>query len=289
MHNTGRSEELRTIISNFRPNYQDFNDQIAYSKPYYQLLLAMQEQTALRDADQQRILDILIQEYQMRGIQLEEQTQKQLKNLNQKIAQLSEQIQNNVVDDQKDFLFHTNDEASFAQLPKEILNQAKKKSGSQGGLSFDADPNTLLAILKYCENPEIRKTIYQQREQRASQGRYNNKPLIFSYLQTRAQQAKLRAYPNYASYLLQQRMAKSPAIAKEMLEDIFSKAKPKAEQELQSLQDYYQLEKLNPRDIPYYSRKYKEEFFAIDEEVLKEYFQYDHVLERMFDFVQKFF
>ena len=84
-------------------------------------------------------------------------------------------------------------------------------------------------------------------------------------------------------------MAGSPENAKNMIHQIFEKALPKAEKEIETLKTHYQLERLEPRDLAYYTRKYKEEVFAIQEEKLKEYFEFDQVLSWLHSFVRNFF
>ena len=84
-------------------------------------------------------------------------------------------------------------------------------------------------------------------------------------------------------------MASSPENAKNMIHQIFGKALPKAEKEIETLKTHYQLERLEPRDLAYYTRKYKEEVFAIQEEKLKEYFEFYQVLSWLHSFVGKFF
>ena len=84
-------------------------------------------------------------------------------------------------------------------------------------------------------------------------------------------------------------MAGSSKNAKNMIHQIFEKALPKAEKEIETLKTHYQLNKLEPRDLAYYTRKYKEEVFELQEEKLKEYFEFTHVLNWLHSFVGKFF
>jgi oligopeptidase A len=84
-------------------------------------------------------------------------------------------------------------------------------------------------------------------------------------------------------------MAGSPENAENMVHQIFEKAFPKAQEEIETLKNHYHLDKLEPRDLAYYTRKYKEEVFELQEEKLKEYFEFDQVLSRLHSFVGKFF
>jgi Zn-dependent oligopeptidase len=46
---------------------------------------------------------------------------------------------------------------------------------------------------------------------------------------------------------------------------------------------------LQTYDIAYYSRKYKEEKYKLDEKELKKYFKYENVLDYLYSFVNEFF
>jgi Zn-dependent oligopeptidase len=49
------------------------------------------------------------------------------------------------------------------------------------------------------------------------------------------------------------------------------------------------LDELNYYDLSYYSRKYKEKNYQINDEEIKQYFEFNHVVSWMFDFAEKFF
>ena len=84
-------------------------------------------------------------------------------------------------------------------------------------------------------------------------------------------------------------MAQSPVKAKEFLEQIAKAAKQKAEKELSFLQKTYHLDHLEQSDLAYYKRKYKQDHYHIDEEKLKEYFEFEQVLSYLHHFVKGVF
>jgi peptidyl-dipeptidase Dcp len=84
-------------------------------------------------------------------------------------------------------------------------------------------------------------------------------------------------------------MAQQPETAGKFIKSISKKAKIKAKKELNLLKKTFNLKKIEPSDISYYTRKYKEEHYSIDEEKLREYFEFEHVLSRLHNFVKNFF
>ena len=63
------SEEIRAIIADFRPKYEDFVNEVAYSQPYYQKILRASEHFE-KNPDQQRWFDLTLKAFEQRGIAL---------------------------------------------------------------------------------------------------------------------------------------------------------------------------------------------------------------------------
>ena len=247
LNSTEKSPEIRKIIQDFRAKYEDFLNQIAYSRRYYEVLSDFSKRDDL-NADQVRILELEIKYFKQRGIDLDEKSQEQIKEINKKISEISEKIQNNVTDEQAHFLINFPDNETFSSLPKDILTMARK----------------------------------------ASKEEYSNKNLIFEFLSLRQNKAQILGYENFAHQSLENKMASSPAEVKKLIWEIAEKAKLKAKNELELLKSTYNLTEINPRDLAYYARKYKEEFYSFDEEELRQYFEFDHVLDWLFEFVKNF-
>ena len=288
LYSVGLTPNFREIIEQFQGEYLAFADEISYSQDYY-LINHDAAQKEGRTSEEIRIFTLRLEDFEHRGINQLEAIQSQIKTINQKIAKLSDQIQNNVVDDQQNFIYKTDNLEAFAHMPALSLEKIKNTSKENWKLTIDADPNILIDILRYCDERQIRQDIYWIREERASKAPYNNKPLILGLLKLEEEKAKLLWYWNFADYQLKLRMAGSPENAKNMIHQIFEKAFPKAQEEIETLKNHYQLDKLEPRDLAYYTRKYKEEVFELQEEKLKEYFEFTHILNWLHSFVGKFF
>ena len=288
LYSVGLAPKFREIIEQFQGAYLAFADEISYSQDYY-LINRDAAQKEGRTSEEIRIFTLRLEDFEHRGINQPEAIQSQIKTINQKIAKLSDQIQNNVVDDQQNFSYKTDNLEAFSHMPALSLEKIKNASKESWKLTIDADPNVLIDILRYCDDSQIRQDIYWIREQRASKAPYNNKPLILELLKLEEEKAKLLWYWSFADYQLKLRMAGSSKNAKNMIHQIFEKAFPKAQEEIETLKNHYQLDKLESRDLAYYTRKYKEEVFELQEEKLKEYFEFTHVLNWLHSFVGKFF
>ena len=281
------SEEIRAIIADFRPKYEDFVNEVAYSQSYYQKILRASEHFE-KNPDQQRWFDLTLKAFEQRGIALPAEEQAQLKNLNKQLSELGEKFQHNVVDEQSAFLLYFDDEADFQEMPEELLAKMKALAGEKGRLAVNADPTLLAAVSKYCSNPKIRKQVAFQREQWASEGKFDNRPLALELLKLNQEKARILGYANAGKMFLWATMAQDPDQVFDFIKPISAKAMQKAKSEVQTLQEYFQLSDLPSYDLAYYTRKYKEEQYALNDEELKQYFEFESVLKWLHSFVFKF-
>lgn len=281
------SKEMRKVISEFRPKYQDFWNQVAYSQPYYQKMLWASKHLNL-NADQKRRFERYLKSFQHRGIDLPKEKQEELKALKKQLSKLREKFQHNVVDEQSAFLLYFDDEADFQEMPEELLAKMKALAAEKWELAVNADPNLLLAVSKYCSNPKIRKQVAFQREQWATEGKFDNRPLALELLKLNQEKAKILGYVNAGEMFLWATMAQDPDQVFDFIKPISAKAMQKAKSEVQTLQEYFQLPDLPSYDLAYYTRKYKEEQYALNDEELKQYFEFESVLKWLHSFVFKF-
>ena len=155
-------------------------------------------------------------------------------------------------------------------------------------MAVNADPNLLLAVSKYCSNPKIRKQVAFQRGQWASEGIFDNRPLALELLKLNQEKAKILGYANAGEMFLWATMAQDPDQVFDFIKPISAKAMQKAKSEVQTLQEYFQLPALPSYDVAYYTRKYKEEQYALNDEEIKQYFEFESVLKWLHSFVFKF-
>jgi Zn-dependent oligopeptidase len=83
-------------------------------------------------------------------------------------------------------------------------------------------------------------------------------------------------------------MAKEPETVYNFIKSISDKALLKTKDEIDSLKTFFSLDILLSSDISYYVRKYKEEKYALDENEIKQYFEFENTLSWLHAFVKEF-
>lgn len=279
--------KLRKIIEEFRPKIEDFYNELAYSKEYYNKILRIQSNLSL-NKDQKRILKLKIKAYKQRGIDLPDDQQLRIKQINKELSQTWENFKNNIVDDQSEFIYYFEDDSTLKELPKIQLEKAKSL-WKDWWYGIDAEPSLLLSIEKYCSDPKIRKYIYDKTQQWATKWKYDNRKNVLKFLWLSAEKAQILWYKNAWSMYMCDTMANQPETAEKFIREFSNKWKIKAQEEFKQLKQAFNLKTIEPSDVPYYVRKYKQKYYSIDEEKLREYFEFEHVLAWLHAFVKDFF
>ena len=119
-------------------------------------------------------------------------------------------------------------------------------------------------------------------------GLYDNGATMEKIMALRHEAARLLGYDNYAERSLATKMAESTDQVFDFLEDLATRSKPAAQQELEDLRDFAREQghdDLQAWDIPYYSEKLRQQKYAISQEELKPWFPEPRVVEGLFAIV----
>jgi len=281
---------IRKIIEDFEPKYIDFWNEVAYSRRYYEMLKICLERCEL-SPEQTKIIQESIEHFEVRGIDLDSDKQEELKSISKKLSEIQQKFSNNVVDSKKEFTYSIRDASIISDMPKDdilVAQERAKKSKKQGYL-FDSSQGSYMSIMKYCSDTQVRKDFYEARQNVASIGKYNNKPIILEILTLRERKAQILGFKNYAELSLKFKMAESSQQIIELFSEISQKAKPKARAEIDEICEYFHLQELQNWDIWYYANKLKQEKYDFDSKKLKEYFVFENVLDWMFETIHKLY
>lgn len=288
LENVDSNDKIRKIIETFRPKLQDFWNELSYSKEYFDKLIYVNEKLDL-DKEQERILFLWIKAFKDRGIGLNKEKQEEIKIINKKLWKLSDVFTNNIVDDEKTFEYLIKDFEIIKDLPKEVLDIAKKAWEEKWWYLFDSDPTGKQALMKYCSDKKVRQDIEKSSYSVACFWEFDNRENVLEILKLKEQKAKILWYKNYAELSLSSKMADKVDQVFDLINWISTKSKEKAKIDINELKEYFSLKDINSYDLAYYSRILKEEKYKLDEKELKTYFEFENTLDYLFSFIEKFY
>jgi peptidyl-dipeptidase Dcp len=159
-----------------------------------------------------------------------------------------------------------------------------KARGLAGEWLLPLQNTTQQPVLSSLTNRALRERVLHSSEFRCDKGDANDtKAIVARLAQLRAEKARLLGYPNWAAYVLEDRMAKTPANAEKLMTDIVPAATAKAEQEAARMQELIDAGhggfRLGAADWELYAEKVRKADYDIDESQVKPYFELNRVLQ----------
>lgn len=284
------SDKIRNIIDSFEQEYQEFADFVWFSKDYYDKIVYISENENL-DEEQTRIVSETIKWFKLKWINLDEEKQNEIKEINLRLAEITNKFNKNCLDSQAWYEFIIEDFELIKELPEDTLKLAEDLAREKwiNWWLFNSDPTFYSNLMSYCSDRKLREKLLKDRAGFASSWKFDNRKIILEILELKLKKAKILWYKNYAEYSLESKMASTPEEVKELLEWISIKAKDKANLEIENIKSYFGLSDFEAWDFWYYETKLIKEKYQIDEKELKKYFKYENVLDYLFNFLWKFY
>ena len=174
------------------------------------------------------------------GAQLSEADKTTLRALNQEESKLTTQFTDKVLADTNASAVVVDDRAELAGLSEGDIAaaaEAAKERGLAGKWVLTLQNTTQQPALSSLKNRALRERLFQASVLRGNHGGANDtKAIVTRLAQLRAQRAKLLGFPNYAAFVLDDQMAKTPQNAEKLMTDLVPAATAKARDEAARMQ-----------------------------------------------------
>jgi peptidyl-dipeptidase Dcp len=236
--------------------------------------------------EQAKLLDLYYKQFVHAGAQLSPPKQAQLKTINKRLSTLQTDFTQKLLGAAKASALHVTDKAALAGLTDDQINAAAEaaKSRKLDGYVLSLQNTTQQPLLQSLSNHATRQALLDQSLTRAEKGGANDtRPLIQEIAKLRAEKAALFGVANWADYTLYDQMAKNRETAVGFLERL---ALPVAAKEQREWADIVALAKQQgatfqptAADWNYYAEQIRKQRYAIDSDQLKQYFEFNKVLE----------
>ena len=262
---TDRSDALDAVLDEAIPMLSEHSDNISFNKALYNRIAAIYnaDQSNLT-REQQVVLKKHFDSFAREGIGLDESKQAELREINAKMASLTQKIGNNILAESN----------AFAE---------------KFGFSVSAYPDKMTST----EDRELRRQYNEAYKMRGHNGNeYDNSELILELLRQRIRKAQILGYDTPAAYTLADKMAATPQTVDNFLAGIMTAANAKSKEELADMQALMDEDikagklpagsKIEQWDWWYYAEKVRKAKYAIDENEVKQYFKAENVVNGIF-------
>ncbi|WP_290143904.1 M3 family metallopeptidase, partial [Paramuribaculum intestinale] len=245
---------------------------------------------------QKRAVEELYREFVRSGAKLNMVDQMKLKKINSQLTELYLQYNKNLLNATNAFSIVVDDEAMLAGIPASnvaVAAEEAKSRGLDGKWVFTLQAPSRLPLLQYADNRDLRRRMYEGYINLASSGEFDNRPVIQQIVKLRAEKARLLGYPDYASYMTANVMAKNPANAEGLLMKIWEPAVERVHEEVAEMQALSDKEgndfKIAPWDYYYYAEKVRRDKYALDEDEVRSYFALENVRKGIFSMAERLY
>ena len=287
------NDQLQSIASKVSPLLSKHNDDISMNAKLFARIKGIYDKRKdLKLDDQQvRVVEKYYRDFERRGANLAKEQQDQLRKVNEELSMLSLKFSDNLLaETNKNFKLVVDKKADLDGLSDDVISaasEAAEKDGQKGKWEFTLAKPSLIPFLQYAKNRELREKIYRGYFMRGNNNNANdNKTILADIVRLRAEKAKLLGFENFAAYVIDDNMAKTPAAVDAFLNKLMVASLPVAKMELSEMQKIADAEganfKLQSWDWWYYAEKLRKQKYDLDENELKPYFSLENVRNGMF-------
>ncbi|WP_299094708.1 M3 family metallopeptidase [uncultured Winogradskyella sp.] len=285
------SPEFREVQAELAPKLSEFRSKISQNEKLFQRIKAVYEasQKSPLEPQEQRVVDLTYKQFEMNGANLDAEKKKRYAEINKELSTLYTKFSNNVLHDEENYVTYLTED-QLGGLSDGFKKSAAKIATDKGKEGMYAITNTRSSMdpfLTYSTERELRKQVWENYYSRGDNGdEYDNNLIIAEILKLRKERVGLLGYDNYAEWRLQDRMAKNPENAMDLMLKVWSASTARVKEEVADMQavanelgDNITIE---PWDYRYYAEKVRKKKYDLDSDEVKQYLQLDKLTEAMF-------
>ena len=304
----GQIEHLNAVVNseNLRKAYNDnliklteFYTNLSQDESLYKKYQSLKNSETFNSltSSQKRVIDNVLREFKLGGAELNEGEKKRFKVIQEKLAKLSTQFEENILDATNEFSIFVDHVDELSGIPEENIKKARAeaKEDKKEGYKFTLHFPSYLPVMQYADSRALREKLYHGYATRASElasPKFDNTNLIDEILSLRYESSKLLGFKHFTEMSLVSKMAKSSEEVITFLMDLANKAKPFALKDMDELQSFaktLKIEKLEAWDVAYVSEKLRQAKYSFSENEVKQYFPEHRVLKGLFKVVETIF
>jgi peptidyl-dipeptidase Dcp len=296
--NANTNDELQAIQAEISPLLTKHGDDISLNAELFERVKAVyaQKEQAGLDKEQMKLLEETYKDFVRGGANLDSASQAQLRELNTQISSLQTTFGQNMLKATNAFKLIVDNEADLAGLPENLIATAAetaKADSMEGKWVFTLHNPSVMPFLQYADNRALREKIFNGYISRGQGGEFDNREVCAQLVKARLAKAKLMGYEDYASFVLETRMAKNSEAVYNLLDQVWTPALKQAKKELKDIKAEIKKagENFEPQgwDWRYYADRAKKTKYDFDETLIRPYLELNNVRDGMFLFANKLY
>ena len=285
------SPEFREIEQRLASKLADYYTAVRQNGKLFARIRAVYEgeEFATLPPDQQRLAWLVYDSFASYGAKLEGDSKERYAAIDQQLAELQTRFGNNVLADEEGYVTWL-EEDQLGGLPDSVISAAAQAAidlGQPGKRAIKNTRSSMDPFLTYSTHRDLREQVWRNYYNRGNNaGQHDNNATIVEILKLRNERAKLLGYNNFAEWQVQNRMAKTPEAAMDLMVAVWPAAIARVDEEVADMQAVADAEgasiTIAPWDYRYYAEKVRKAKYDLDSDEVKQYLQLDKLREAMF-------
>ena len=293
------SDTRKAIAKDVTPLLSKHRNSINLNEKLFQRVKAVHEHKDKLNLnlEQKKLLEETYKAFVRSGANLKPEEKEKVKKINEELSVLGLKFRNNLLAETNGFKMYIEKEEDLAGLPQPVKNAAAaaaERDGQKGKWLFTPHRPSWTPFLQYSTKRDLREKLYKGYIMRGdNNNEFDNKKIIAKIAALRVKKANIMGYKTHADFRLEVNMAKTPKNVHDFLNQIWKPALKMAKNERKTRQAMIDKEggkfKLASWDWWYYTEKLRKQKYALDDALLKPYFQVDNVTQGAFYVANKLY
>jgi peptidyl-dipeptidase Dcp len=285
------SPEFREVQRELSPEISEYSSKISQNSALFERIKTVFENSQEHPlpAPEQRVIDLIYEEFAMEGANLDKDDKKRYAQINKELSKLYTKFSNNVLAEEENYIVYLNED-ELGGLPESFVKAAAstaKDNGKPGKYAITNTRSAMDPFLTYSDHRKLREKVWNNYYSRGDNNdEFDNNDIIKKILTLRDERVELLGYDNFAQWRLQNRMAKNPENAMELMKAVWPAALARVEEEVKDMQAVADREGANitikPWDYRYYAEKVRKEKYDLDSEEVKQYLELGNLTQALF-------
>jgi thimet oligopeptidase len=283
--NVHPNEQIRTAAEFCEKEWMSLVSDLALSRPLYNLVKNIDQSTL--SAIDKRYVEHMLRDFKRSGVDKDDVTRDKIKKLNDDIIQIGQEFDKNIREGSRQLVLTS--VKDLEGLPQDYIDN--HKPNAEGKIVLTTAYPDYYPFMQYAKNDDLRKQYYVLFRQQAYPA---NKNVLMKLMQKRHELAIILGYKNFAEFVTEDKMIKSPIKAQEFIDKVSNIAAEKSKREYQVL--LKRMQQIDPsiKQVTDWQKIYaenliKKEQYQLDSQETRQYFQYEKVRKGIFDLTETMF
>ncbi len=289
------SDEMQEIAQRVQPKLTELSNDISLDPELFARVKYVYEHPGRLKKEDKKLLENTYKGFARSGAALSDADKELYRQYSSELSALTLQFGQNALAATNAFTLNITDPKVVAELPAFVKEgmAAEAKARGEKGWTVTLQYPSYLPFMTYSSNRALKEKLWRASGSKALGGEYDNTGIVKKIVNTRLKMANLLGYKCYADYVLENRMAENTKTVNDFLAELLAETKSYADADYRMVADYaaslgFEGE-LMPWDWAYYTEKYKDEKYALNDELVKPFLKLENVKKGVFMLANKLY